>query len=65
LLKEHGTDDNRDRITKPVIEPLELSGCEIDEQAHAIRKAFADLLSRRLEHFPVACDCWVPRRESG
>jgi hypothetical protein len=33
LLKEHGTDDNRDRLIKSVVEHLELSGFEIDEQA--------------------------------
>jgi hypothetical protein len=38
LLKEHVTDDTRERLGKKVVEHLELSGLEIDEAAQIMRK---------------------------
>jgi hypothetical protein len=37
-LKEHVTDDTRERLGKKVVEHLELSGLEIDEAAQIMRK---------------------------
>jgi hypothetical protein len=38
LLKEHVTDDVRHQLAKRVVEHLELSGFEIDEQERVMRK---------------------------
>jgi hypothetical protein len=38
LLKEHVTDDTRQLLAKRVVEQLELSGFEIDEQERVMRK---------------------------
>jgi hypothetical protein len=38
LLKEHVTDDTRQLRAKRVVEQLELSGFEIDEQERVMRK---------------------------
>jgi hypothetical protein len=38
LLKEHTTDDARHQMAKRVVEHLELSGFEIDEQERVMRK---------------------------
>ena len=38
LLKEHVTDDTRQRLAEKVVEHLELSGFEIDEAAQIMRK---------------------------
>ena len=38
LLKEHVTDDTRHRVAKRVVEHLELSGFEIDEEQRVMRK---------------------------
>jgi hypothetical protein len=38
LLKEHVTDDTRRRLAEKVVEHLELSGFEIDEQERVMRK---------------------------
>ena len=38
LLKEHVTDDARQQLAKRVVEQLELSGFEIDEQERVMRK---------------------------
>jgi hypothetical protein len=38
LLKEHVTDDARQQLAKRVVDQLELSGFEIDEQERVMRK---------------------------
>jgi hypothetical protein len=38
LLKEHITDDARQQLAERVVEHLELSGFEIDEQERIMRK---------------------------
>ena len=38
VLKEHVTDDTRQLLAKRVVEQLELSGFEIDEQQRVMRK---------------------------
>jgi hypothetical protein len=38
ILKEHAADDARRMLAKKVLEHLELSGYEIDERDHVIRK---------------------------
>lgn len=38
LLREHASDDTSDQLGQRVVEQLELSGFEIDEAAHLIRK---------------------------
>jgi hypothetical protein len=38
LLKEHITDDARQKLAERVVEHLELSGFEIDEQERIMRK---------------------------
>jgi hypothetical protein len=38
MLKEHVTDAIQDQLAKRVVEHLELSGYEIDEQERVIRK---------------------------
>jgi hypothetical protein len=38
LLKEHVSDDTRDQLARRVVEHLELTGFEIDEQERIIRK---------------------------
>ena len=38
LLKQHVTDDTRQQLAERVVEHLELSGFEIDEQERVMRK---------------------------
>ena len=38
ILKEHVADDSRHRLAEKVLQDIELSGYEIDEQQQVIRK---------------------------